>query len=269
MSGKGSIPEDFSGFCAGDVEPSLGLEIHTLVEADKNYIVYLDNDLWVEYAWNDSYGPAPEGYGEIATRTTKLTNLSEILLGADRMESFRILLAEGMARLLGSKDLNAARKSLDDAEAYLRARGIERARSWLLLSSFLVAVSALAATVVLWALRTRVIAAIGIYGLEAATGALFGSLGALVSIIIRSREIEMDAAAGPRMHFLEAAARAIAGMVGALLMALAVKENLILGFINSVEHPFGVLLLLCILAGASERFVPSLIKHVEELQIGK
>lgn len=73
----------------------------------------------------------------------------------------------------------------------------------------------------------------------------------------------MNISAGKQVHCLEAVARVIVGMLGALLVALAVKADMLLGMINSSKEPFALLLTVCFVAGASERIVPSLIKQVE------
>ena len=52
-------------------------------------------------------------------------------------------------------------------------------------------------------------------------------------------------------------------------MTLAIKSNFILGFINKVERPLLALLLVCLIAGVSERFVPSVIKKIEGFLAGQ
>ena len=98
---------------------------------------------------------------------------------------------------------------------------------------------------------------------DVVNASLFGALGALISIILRSEKIPMDPAAGVFIHYMESVARVAVGMGGALLMALAVKANIVLGFHRSLEHPFAFLVAVCITAGSSERIVTGLIKRVE------
>ncbi len=58
------------------------------------------------------------------------------------------------------------------------------------------------------------------------------------------------------------------GIAGALLTAMAVKANLVLGVTSLSEHHLAFLLFICASAGYSERLVPSLIKQAEA-SIGK
>lgn len=96
-------------------------------------------------------------------------------------------------------------------------------------------------------------------------GGSFGSLGALLSVLTRSREIRMDSAAGPLVHYLEGSARVVVGMAGAFLVVLAIKANLVLGIAANAEvYGTSLLAVLCVVAGASERLVPSLIRYVED-----
>jgi len=88
--------------------------------------------------------------------------------------------------------------------------------------------------------------------------------GALISVISRTQSISMDVATGRLVYYIEGAARILLGMLGAFLIALSVKANLILGVVNNTkDYEFPFLLLLCMVAGASERLVPNLIRQVE------
>jgi hypothetical protein len=53
-------------------------------------------------------------------------------------------------------------------------------------------------------------------------------------------------------------------MAGAFVVALAERVNVIAGIVNSLPHPFAALMLVCLVAGASERLVPDLINQVED-----
>ena len=46
-SGSGLNVEDFNVFCDGDTELTLNKKIRSLIESEKNYIVYIDDELTV------------------------------------------------------------------------------------------------------------------------------------------------------------------------------------------------------------------------------
>ncbi len=102
--GSGKPVDDFSPYCEGDIEPTLNKKIHTLVDSDKNYIVYLEDELFAEYSWNLEDGETPEGFSEIANTVAHLEGLSVIYLASDQQILFRGMLGEAMARIVGDKD---------------------------------------------------------------------------------------------------------------------------------------------------------------------
>lgn len=256
------VVDDYSSFCDGDFEPSLNKTIRTLIYHTKTYIVYLDQDLYVEWGTNALYGDYPPEFGRVTNKMAHLEALSMTLLSGVYLKAFRRLLGESLARALGEGKVDNALAILDQAEAYMNARSRERARIWYLSSSSLVTIVVLLAVFSSWLFKNEAAGRIGRTTFEILLGAGMGSLGALLSIITRSNQISMDASAGKPVHYLEAAARVIVGMIGAGIVALAIKANIILGTINSLNS-LTLLIVVCIIAGASERIVPNLIKHIE------
>ena len=262
--GSGQSVEDFSSFCEGDVEPSLNKRINTLVDASNDYIVYLDDDLCVEWSMTDHYDQnAPAEFGEIANWAGHLETISAGILRPKQRERFGRLLGEGMARIIGDKDSKRARESLDNAESYLQARGIENARSWYIWGAGLVAAMALGAACALWTFRGGVMAVIGMHAFDVTEASLFGALGAFLSILLRSEKIPMDPAAGASIHYLESGARILMGIAGGFLIALAAQANILLGIHKSLDHPTAFLVAICTIAGSSEIVVKGLIKRGE------
>jgi hypothetical protein len=270
--GSGRNVEDFLPYCEGDIEPSLHKKIEVLIDCDTDYIVYLDDEYFVEWSWTDSYGETPDSFGEIASSVALLETLSTALLSSKRVGPFRRLLGEAIARILGDKDADKARQTVETARMYLQARALETARTWYLVTACLIVCIALVTALVIWLLRARIARLTGADAFEVGLGCIAGALGAFISILIRLARpdgIKVDAGAGAAIHCLECAARIAAGMAGALLSALAIKADLFLGFAKSADHHLAFLLMTCIVAGASERFVPGLIKRVETSAIGQ
>lgn len=254
--------DDFSCFQEGDVEPTLGKTIKFLIYHAKSYIVYIDSENFVEWATNDSYGKYHEGLGTVMNGVSHLEALSMSLLPPRHKLPFRRLLGESLARALSERRSENALAILDDAKRYLAARGKERARSWYLSAAAIVTTLVTVVVVIFWLRRGPLINSLGKSAFDVIVGAGVGSIGALLSIITRSDQISMDASAGWKVHYLESMARVAVGVAGAFLVALAIKANFVLGSINAVNS-LSLLMVICIMAGASERFVPSLIKHIE------
>src|SRR6266487_3724682 len=98
--GSGREVQDFTPYCEGDIEPSLHKKIQDLIDSDTDYIVYLDDEHFVQWAITDSYGDVAEEFGEIASCVALLETQSTALLSPERAGPFRRLLAEALARSL-------------------------------------------------------------------------------------------------------------------------------------------------------------------------
>ena len=258
-----SEEDNFLIFNEGQTEPTLNKRIKTLILKDQGFIVYLDDDLCVQWATNKHYSNFAVDFGSVTNRAGYLEETSKGLLSPSQHISFQRLIAESIARLLDDRSSGNAQAILDKAEAYLKARTSERARIWFIVAAAIVTGLALVGLLALWIFRDIVKINLGLTAFELALSACIGSLGALISVVLRLRELNVDALAGRGVHYFEGAARVIAGMAGALLIGLAIKSNLILGTINSSDKSLALLLAVSVIAGASERIVPNLIKKVE------
>ena len=97
--GSGRIVKDFSTFCENDVDPSLGKKIGTLIDSSKDYIIYLDEDYFVQWSYTEAYdSKVTKGFADIANRVRFLETLSRSELRDPQIDLFAGLLAEAMAR---------------------------------------------------------------------------------------------------------------------------------------------------------------------------
>jgi hypothetical protein len=261
--GSGRDVEDYCTLCEGDIDPTLNKKIDLMISCEKNFIVYLDDDSYVQWSWNDAYGDDPPGYAQIASRIGHIETLSATQLNDKQREHLSRLLAEGMARAIGEKDEKKANETLDDADAYMKARGDENARIWYLTGALGASCLSILVAFILWLFREFVSLHVGNFLFEVMLGASAGGPGALLSILYRSEKIPMEPAAGPTIHRIEGAGRTLAGNLGALLMAMAVKADLVLGIISSGNYRLPVLLAICFAAGTSERLVRGFINKME------
>jgi hypothetical protein len=259
--GSGKAVQNFSFFCEGDVEPRLNKRIKVLIDSTPNHIVYLDDDFYAEWAYILSEWP--KGFDGIANQIGRLETLSTTQLSKTQREPFARLLGEAMARVLGGGKEEEAKEILDKAAAYLNARGVENARRWYLTGAFIIAAVALVASGALIFIRNRIGNSAPRETVEIFIGTLMGSLGAVLSIASRTEAIHLDPVAGPQIHKFEGIVRVAVGMAGAFFVALSIKANLLLGVFQSLPRPFLALVTTCIVAGASERLVPGLIKNME------
>ena len=255
---------DFTQYKKGDIVTSANQKIEILIAKTKKFIVYLNEDYDVEWSENFNENEFAKDYGDVINRMALLETSSIVLLGSPHLLPFRRLLAESVARLLDDENSKSAYEILDQAEEYLKIRSAERARFWYLGSSFLFTAFLILFSIVYWLFKDFFIIYIGEIGFEITFVSLFGSSGALISIISRSSSIKMDALAGARAHYMESLARIAFGVVGALFISVGIKANIILGIANSNNNSMLFLILFSIAAGFSERIVPNLLRKMEK-----
>lgn len=262
VSGSALVVDNYDLFREGDFEPYLGKKIHILVYKEKECIVYIDEDLFVEWAFTPNYSEWDTDFSRVLNRVTDVQAYPLAHLSQEQLCTFRQLVAEAVARLLKDRKPRAANEALDTAVRWVQARNREIARWWYLKASGVTAMLAALALLVLWLFRMRIAAIVGETALEVALGAGAGSIGALLFILWRSKGIQLDPSAAKRIHQFEGVARVAAGGIGAALVALAIKGGVILQQYSDSANHLCALLAACMLAGASERFVPNLVEKV-------
>jgi hypothetical protein len=258
-SGSGRRVEDFTPYCEGDLDPTLNKKIRTLIDSDKDYLVYLDEDLYVEWTF---ICDSPAGFEDTANSIGHLETLSLTQLDETQREPFERCLGEAMARILGDHNEEKAHAALSQAQAYLKARGSENARVWYLGGAETATLCALLTGAILLLIWHMVPDPMWRSALEVLIGATMGSLGAFLSIAGRTEAIHFEPVAGPRIHKVEGATRVVVGIAAALFAALAIKADLLFGVSQRLSHPFLALLVACFAAGAVERLVPGLIGNL-------
>jgi hypothetical protein len=252
-------PFDFSTLKAGDTEPSLGMPIHCLVARDRDFIVFLDKEHHVHWHANDSTRIAQ--HGTALSRVSWLEAIPVQHLSECQRITFRRLVAEGVARLFEQNE-KVALQALDKAEEWIRARNQETARVWYLEAAvcitlpFLIAMLAL----VFWGEGLSRYLTPSVF--EVIVGGCAGAIGAFLSVLQRTRTTPLDLSAGRLLHRIEGGVSVLTGMFGAALFAVGIKANLVLGNLEP-QYLFSTLLVFCMVAGLSERLVPSFVQRVE------
>lgn len=248
-------PFNFSVLREGDTDPTLGKPVKWLIDSDDDYIVYVDDDTYVEWTMNSNAVLADAG--DLLTRVGWLEAVEVSHLSEVQLDTYKRLIGEGVARLF-EKNRTAASAALDTAEKWITARNQESARIWYLEGA--AAGVSVAFLGFLGALR--------IWGLDAllhhreiiATAAFCGAVGALLSVLQRSGQTALDLAAGRFVHTTEGAARVLTGALGGLFVGLLLWSGYVL---KDVSKNSALFLAVCLVAGLSERMVNSLAGSVE------
>ena len=268
-NGNHSTPDHFvltrSGFSKlreGDDERVHGKTIKCLISKHRDYIVYLDNEMSVWWATNKDFEFLENAKsGEILNEVSYLESVDVSALKPYQLEGFRRMLGEAVARLFDTNDQKQARAVLKYARHYITARCTENARLWYLSAS---SIATLIVTIIIGSLLlNREAIQLGDKAVTVILGIGGGALGALLSILLRSEGVPKDISAGRTLYYCEAISKIVAGMIGALIVALGIEAKFFLGNLDAASNHMTLIMLFCLVAGASERLIPSLISKVE------
>lgn len=251
---------------AGDVDPELNKTIEEIVLSTDDFVVYVDTEQAVQWRTADQH-KQPEYCGEVLNMVASLEAQSQFISDPKVLRVIRRRIGEGLARCLSGYPKENSLAALREVNLELKARNKEVSWKWYFLSAIKLTSVLAGCFIVLWLARECAKDFVGKTAFDVGLGTICGAFGALLSVISRSNRLVMDANAGESLHKLEGLSRIGAGLVGALLVALSIKAGLILGGTHFSGSPLALLLAFCMVAGASERFVPSLIVKFEKASI--
>lgn len=242
------------------------IEYEHLVLATEEFIVFVDKAIDVDWETNDVFDKREV---EDSCRRNAIINHVAVVecvpcyhLPKQLRLSFKRLLGEALARGL-SDDYENAEKMVAMAETFITERNVEKARLWHVCSSGTVALLATIAGISIWVAREAVTRFLGATAFGLALAACAGALGALLSLSFRIGNSRMDAASGRGLVCLEGAFRVVAGMISGLLVAACVHGGLVFSVMEGASGNLTGIVVLGLVAGASERLAPSIVGHVE------
>ena len=114
----------------------------------------------------------------------------------------------------------------------------------------------------LWLTKDNSISLLGETVYYSTLATLIGALGALLSVILRMGKSNLDFNASKKLHYLEGSSRVVAGIISALIVAICIKSGILLPIFAKIESTHIAMILGGLVAGASERFAPSIINKL-------
>lgn len=246
---------------------------HDIIDWSPDFIVFFNEDVDREIDWDTS-----NRYDdEIKKDATRLAKQNAILADAAILEAkdctpFGRAAREWFRYLLGKAyvftfqgDSDGAKKALLAAEQFFAARSKEQSRSWYLTSAAACTAPFLLAGALIWFERFWFIGSLGQTVFSLLLFLVAGALGALLSVIARSGQLDFDASAGLWLHFLEAASRIAMGALSGVVVGLAVKSGLFFETLTKgPETRNSIFVLAAFAAGASERMLGSIISKFDQ-----
>jgi len=245
--------------------PKLNIKHLILYTAD--FIVFIDPNFDVDWETTDEYdlhGPTDlEQHNAILNRAASLECIPNDHQKENIRLNFKRMIAEGVARSLNHDYANAG-KILDDAEIYIRNRNIETARYWQVTSTCLCGVASAMIILGLWCFRHNLIPFLGSTAFFILIATASGSIGATLSIIIRIGHSSITSEAEKKLHILEAVSKHIGGSISGSIISILIKIGIVVPMFQSINMTDIVMVVGGLIAGASERWVPSLISQFEK-----
>jgi hypothetical protein len=252
---------NYTSFRVGQLDPSMGVKIKEILRVNDRFIVYIDEKFDLQWYW---YFPLdPDTAAKVFNRAGDLEAKTQFLRQKedqeDNLNSALRLIGEGVVELFSTKDVAYANAALDTADKFITQRAREVSRRWYFIPSLIF--FAISALVILGSYiydptLTKQIAIICTFA---------GGVGAFISRALDNDNTPISATAGRMVHWIEATLRWCIGLTAGLIVWLLVTGNIAGSFLNTNagQNTFA-LVAIALLAGASERLLPSLIQTFDE-----
>lgn len=242
------------------------IDICHLIMENAGYIVFIDKQLDID--WKTTNKLDEEQKEVVSKRNAILNKAADIeSIPNDQQElsvrlNFKRMVGEGIARAFDT-DWDNANIIIDKAEVYIRERNAELARYWQLSVAITIGSFSLVVGGIIWRFREFIVGAMGDSGLHIILAASMGACGAVLSMVFRMGRLSVSSESGKTLHYIEVVGRCLAGAISSILIALLIKAEFILPILNSSTSGLPIILATGILAGASERWAPSIVSKLE------
>ena len=236
--------------------------ITTVIRYNKGqYVVFLDRLHTIDWETSKDYdannGETKEDRSKVLAEVEWLQHQPSVpIIDKSRRDGFISLLAECWCYALDGC-FEIADNHLKRAEQYLSDRKTETSRKWQLISCFSIVCVFLIGALI----ANRCFPVTSVFK-EWTTYMLFGTLGTALSLIINSNARTYNCESGKLLNFLEILSRLIASLLSCLVVVLLFNLNIIFTALKD-NHSGETLKLLCVIAGFSERLIPSILQKME------
>jgi hypothetical protein len=248
----------------GDIDPICGGQIKYLILKEAHFIVYVDSA--GDLNWSTlKYTGFPDDFGKIINKAKMLEHLVDRLFPKINRIQFKYLIGEGIARLLDDKSTINASKMLEETEISINEEGRHILKTRYIIGSISTTIAIIILFLSLWLMRDHLQIYFGVTSLVIMMASLCGGIGAFISSFFRSLNFAADVRISKYVYILDGFLRIFYGAIAGLVITLAIKSNVVLGFVfEDASISMSLLCFFSTMAGASESLVPSIIKKIEE-----
>jgi hypothetical protein len=265
--------KSYASLKVGDIDPRLGVKIKEILLVNGLCIVYIDQELSLQWYWR--FALDPKVAARIFNRAGDLEAKAQFLrylktpkedqnTPRDLLSAVR-LIGEGVVELFSTQDLTYANAALDTADKFITQRGREISRSWYFVPFLGFFAASIIGMSVAYCIDSTLFRTIAVACMCA------GGVGSFISRALDNKNIPVAATAGRALHCIEATLRWCIGLTAGLIVWLLVTGNIAGSFLNthagndsSAGQNTFALIAFAVLAGASERLFPSLIRTFDE-----
>lgn len=237
-----------------------------IVRITENYIVYINKNLLVDWEtsaeFDQKISANPEEEKKQSEYISCCMNLEQKSiegLTENTIVSFKKIICEAIVNCFDG-NYEPAKIMLKEAEEFRIERLIEKSREWYLSFTILISATFLSIIYLINYLNSYWLAET----FQMLNAAAYAIVGACLSIILRSGHLVHASYAGEKLHFIECCSRLLGGAITGLIIFFSIKSNLIFTSTITAENSHYLYPLFSILAGASERFTPSIISNFEK-----
>lgn len=250
----------YASFRVGQRDPKMGVIIKEILFVNDHAIVYIDEGFCLQWHWCfelDAKAAAP-----VFNRACELEAIAQFLRHQknqqDLLSAVR-LIGEGVVELFSAKDNTYANAALDTADKFVTQRARDVSRRWYFIPFLMFFATSALVILVSYFLDS------GMTKWVAIVCTFAGGIGSFISRALDNDNIPIAATAGRMLHRIEATLRWCIGLTAGLIVWLLVTGNVAGSFLNTTagQNTFA-LIAIAILAGASERLLPSLIQSFDK-----
>jgi hypothetical protein len=234
-------------------QSSTGQIVDSILGQSTRVTVFTTTDKHLRWQYHENGGDVPDDKLLALNEFDSLmTEIKVFVPQHNRPEAFTRL-GKALFTSLNAKDSTAALTSFDTVKSFITQSSTQRAR-------FLYTAFALGTATLVIIVLLAIAHALSTPYTMFFYGAVFGAAGAAVSVMQRSRDIELDVRLPDRALYLQACIRVTLGLIFGLLFVLASKANLVMG---TVKDDLAAACVFALVAGFSERMIPDLIERLE------
>lgn len=241
--------------------------MHIIQCSEHEYVIFIDSKYDLDWVVQDNVKKCNNSdMQKILVEIGILQNKPAVNQMNKKMKlQFNCLLGTALAAVLENAS-DSVGGVLDEARQYLSDREYEITRGWIVYYS-------LAIFIGIW----------GMFGLlqiieqireaylqyEEVNVLVFGMTGSVLSILQHNGKLNYTCSAGRKLVFLQIVSKVMISMISAFLISKAFEAEIIFVGFSSEDGLEAFKIILYIVAGFSERMVPSLIEKIENSEVKK